>query len=221
MVGAGSVLEVVKNHNPRHHKLRVWGSGFIDKGPKLNNVDVTFDLVRGPLTNERVSNRDIIPQGDPGLLASMVLERSESVKYKLGIVVHMKDLHDVNMQDWTDNVLIISPYQTPAKVAKDITSCEMVVSSSLHGLIFADSFEVPNFRLKHNTLEGGDYKFNDYYQSTGRVMRSLTLADVEVLADSPDSYTKTKKSYKPVKDLQKIQGTIITAFPFVKETARR
>jgi pyruvyltransferase len=44
-------------------------------------------------------------------------------------------------------------------------SCEKIVSSSLHGLILADLYEVPNSWIFFNNFEKSTFKFSDYYQS--------------------------------------------------------
>ena len=38
MVGAGSILDIVAEHNPKGHKVKVWGSGFIEEGPSLEKT---------------------------------------------------------------------------------------------------------------------------------------------------------------------------------------
>ena len=47
-------------------------------------------------------------------------------------------------------------------------SCETIASSSLHGLIAADSFHIPNLWIKlSNRIIGNDFKYHDYYSSYG------------------------------------------------------
>ena len=50
----------------------------------------------------------------------------------------------------------------------NLTKCERVLSSSLHGLIISDSFGIPNMRIVlSDSVIGGDYKFSDYYSAYG------------------------------------------------------
>lgn len=43
-------------------------------------------------------------------------------------------------------------------------SCKCILSSSLHGLIFADALGIPNRRIVlSDEIIGGDLKFDDYY----------------------------------------------------------
>lgn len=71
---------------------------------------------------------------------------------------------------YSDSV-IIDLGNKPIDVVKEIASCETILSSSLHGLIVADSFHIPN---KHILLYpygermlGDGFKFADYYSSYG------------------------------------------------------
>lgn len=214
MVGAGSIVDIVNSYNPKGHSVQVWGSGFIEDGPEILNHDLKFHLVRGPLTAERVSKDGQIPCGDPGLLASRVFATSNNKTHKVGIVPHMRDLDSSKIAQLSADCLIISPYQSPEKVAKDIASCEVVFSSSLHGLIFADSFNVPNFRMKHTALEGGDYKFNDYYRSTKRESKYLTASEVMEIVASDQKIQQLKATYLPITNLNEMQDIIEATFPY-------
>jgi pyruvyltransferase len=65
---------------------------------------------------------------------------------------------------WPSSVKNINPRKKSSQVAREINRCECIASSSLHGLIFSDSFSIPNVHLKFsNKLAGGNHKFNDYY----------------------------------------------------------
>ena len=44
----------------------------------------------------------------------------------------------------------------------------MILSSSLHGLIISESYEIPNIWIKvSQNINGGYFKYNDYYESIG------------------------------------------------------
>ena len=212
VVGAGSILDIVRDYNPKGHKVTVWGSGFIEDGDSFKSDDVSIRLVRGPLTAGRLQGESNVQLGDPGLLASKVFPCSKTKSHAIGVIPHMKDL-DTFRGEFAEDVLIISPYQSPEKVAADISSCETIFSSSLHGLIFADSYNIPNFRIAHESLEGGDYKFNDYYQSTGRNGGKLSLDEVKQVMSDETQLKSLIETYQPIKELIKIQATIIGSFP--------
>ena len=50
-------------------------------------------------------------------------------------------------------------------IINEILSCERIVSSSLHGLITAQSYDIPCFWFKQNYIPGDDIKFYDYFES--------------------------------------------------------
>jgi hypothetical protein len=68
-------------------------------------------------------------------------------------------------------------------VTNEITNSEFVVSSSLHGLIIADAFGIPNARLRiSDRMPGGDWKFMDYFSSVGR-SNSLSADTLKAISE--------------------------------------
>jgi hypothetical protein len=63
------------------------------------------------------------------------------------------------------------------RIMDQLVQCQFVLSSSLHGLIFADSYGIPNAHviLSNGKVMGGTFKFDDYYQGIGRTRHTLDL----------------------------------------------
>src|SRR5699024_7396414 len=59
--------------------------------------------------------------------------------------------------------------QGPQDVASEIAGAKAVVSTSLHGLIFAQAYGVPWLWLKISDrhLAGQDFKFEDFFSTLG------------------------------------------------------
>lgn len=76
---------------------------------------------------------------------------------------------------------IIDPTQYWKVVIDQIYSCQSILSSSLHGLICADAYNIPNLWLKQK-LNEGDFKFLDYFASQGR--EEVYISSVEEFCES-------------------------------------
>lgn len=213
MVGAGSVYEIV-NKRDTDKLLHIWGSGIMREDSKITaKNNESYHAIRGEITKDRLGVDEDVALGDPGILANLVFKKAKKVKYKVGVVAHYVDaeLDVVKSLAQNNQILLIDPLDTPDKVARDITSCEVVFSSSLHGLIFADSFQIPNYYMPFSDkVVGGDYKFRDYYSSTNRELKPVL---VDVLSE-PKELERLISSYEPVPNLKKMQKDLIKAFPF-------
>ncbi len=213
LAGAGSIIEMVQR-GAGDHSVKVWGSGFIRAGDKNHLSSIDFSAVRGPLSLKRVdTTHHPVAIGDPGLLANRTFKKSRRKTHKVGIIAHYVDKNHPALEGVKDDpdYLLIDPLQTPDKVARDITACEYILSSSLHGIIFSDSFNIPNNWMPlSDKVTGGDYKFTDYYLSTGRETRSVTPS----IIGNTKAIQQAIDSYEPVVNLKRMQRSLMKSFPF-------
>lgn len=171
LVGAGSVVQMVLRKQ-NDNQPRVWGSGFIS-APADGEEPARLDLlaVRGRSTLGRVENLADRPiaLGDPGILAPLLVDGAVKKRYSLGVIPHYHDVTSPvveKMRSLGSGVRVIDVAWTPQEVAREIASCDAVISSSLHGLIFSDALGVPNAHIRlGDRLKGGLYKFQDYYSA--------------------------------------------------------
>jgi len=206
LMGAGSILDYWSNRQRkfrrtlsdmirRAHPLAIWGSGLIlETRLFLPNLDVL--AVRGPLTAKCMGLTGDYTYGDPGLLASEI-RPAASKTGRIGIVPHYLDKSHEALEPFRDDSrFTMIDVETPWEdVLSAISSCDMILSSSLHGLIVADSYGIPNIRLRFtDRIVGGDFKFLDYGYSVARtdlVARqiltpddiSLAVAELEASGD--------------------------------------
>jgi pyruvyltransferase len=92
--------------------------------------------------------------------------------FKFGIIPHYIDQKsDIVCSLKGDDVLIIdiNQAQSPATFVDQIHQCEVILSSSLHGIIISDSYTIPAYHVKFSDNVIGDgFKFRDYYASVKR-----------------------------------------------------
>lgn len=189
------------------NETRIWSTGFIsyptEKELSIRNKDkLTFSSVRGELSKKRIEKiLDIkldISTGDGGILVSEVIKPSKK-KYELGIIPHFKEYGDEIYGEYAqknNSTTIINLQEDPYKVLKDISECEYILSSSLHGLIVADSFGIPNSRIvTSDKLMGDGFKFDDYYSSFGVKSNKFIVKEVDSfpsINDIIDNYSITE-----------------------------
>ena len=125
--------------------------------------------VRGPYTRDCVlKSCAYCPEGygDPGLLISKIVPAKQK-RYKLGFVPHYVDYAEVVARYPNERVIDILRAD-PLQVAAEISECETIISSSLHGIIAAHSYNIPCAWVKFSDkLSGDGIKFLDHYASVG------------------------------------------------------
>ncbi|MGG0716268.1 polysaccharide pyruvyl transferase family protein [Robertmurraya massiliosenegalensis] len=198
--------------------VQIWSAGFIrySNDPEYSLRRVNVASVRGEITRsrlEKILNRKLdVPTGDGGLLASLLLKKQPEKKYQVGIIPHMREKGEARIIELTEKYqrsVLIDITADPLDVLKTISQCEFILSSSLHGLIVADSFGIPNKRLVYtNNLVGDGYKFDDYYSSFNVKSNSASYKEGEfpTINSIIDDYLISKKQ------VEKKQEEIIASF---------
>lgn len=206
--------------------VTIWGTGFIchkEYDAPFYRKNIKFAAVRGQLSKARVEKlvgkKLDIPVGDAGILSSYLINKPVVKKYKVGIISHFKEQSDSIWKDLIDNYensTYIDVRQHPSVVIPQIAECEYIISSSLHGLIIADSFNIPNIHIVvTDNLLGDGFKFDDYYSAYGIKHPYLHM--------SKDSFPTLKwiaDNYKLTAEMvEKVKNDMIKAFPFPNEKA--
>ena len=191
MFAIGSMLQVVKrSHKEPRDKgnVVVWGTGLLNPvfgHDFLDNVDLA--LVRGPIT-AALLKRKMKRFGDPGLLINDVLPFEGTRQDRIGIVPHYSLMEDEALLAFAQSdpaYLLIDPRGDAVEVCLQIASCAHVYASSLHELIVADAYGVPNTWI---TPEGQSWlKYLDYAASIGRRDMVAPLDYAEVKAHVPEA----------------------------------
>ncbi|ROI12939.1 polysaccharide pyruvyl transferase family protein [Epilithonimonas hominis] len=206
----GSVLDYCNEK-----KLVVWGSGFISANSRVEVSPKRILAVRGKLSRKLLIDQNINCEevyGDPALLLPLYLDCSKTAKkYSYGIIPHYIDLSDRDLLNYCEknNIKLISVYSSTEDFVKQIHECEIIVSSSLHGLIAAEAYRIPNLwiKTKKSLNKDDDFKFFDYFSSLNLNKQKYELKDAI-----------EHKIIEPICDdniLAKVQNNLLLSCPFV------
>lgn len=204
-------------------RVDVWGTGFInysDSDGRFFKRDMRFHALRGELTRknvERMLNCKLdVPTGDAGILVSELLDKAEEKRYTIGIIPHICDLKEDAVEQTLnsyENAVLINVKDEPLEVIRQIARCNCILSSSLHGLVVADSLNIPNMHVLFSDKPLGDgYKFDDYYSAYGvrHIVRDLRRDKLPELAQIEDSYLISATAVEEKKRLMR------DSFPYKK-----
>ncbi len=184
LVGVGSLIQ----HLPPDFSGALWGSGLIDDR-RVDLPGVTALALRGDLTRDRMGGPEVMALGDPGLLIARRVKR-QTPRFDVGVVPHYVHRDDAALQrlveGFSGSVDVIDVRRHPAAVARRIAACHAIVTTSLHGLIVADSFGIPAaWVVMPTSLYGGDFKFHDHETvAQPRTARGVRLAEIDTLRDA-------------------------------------
>lgn len=184
LLAVGSILQFAQDGD------KVWGSGAL--GPIAHRIGHVEKLdvraVRGPKSRQLLLDLGHqVPEvyGDPALLLGQLWTRNDfhSQEHERSYVVvpnHAEMRHFLRNRD-----SVVNPRSPLMSVLTRIASAELVVSSSLHGIVVAESFGIPARLIV--TPQTKLFKYEDYYNGTGRdlpefarsVNQALTLGGAE------------------------------------------
>lgn len=157
-------------------KCIIWGAGCMWAPHQAGKYPVKgtpklITAVRGPHTRRTLRRAGIAcpsVYGDPGLLLPRIVKPSQQKKYRVGIVPHVIDYGHDWVEKWRGkpDVCIIDLREPVHEVIEEITSCHVIISSALHGLVTADAYGIPSLWTKLSTkVLGHGFKFRDYFAS--------------------------------------------------------
>lgn len=192
----------------------VWGSGIHTIHSIENLISMKgireYDVraVRGPITRQLLIECGYkCPEvyGDPAIIMPLIYNNPNLGKeYDTSIILHYKALDkdkyllnnchhiDIQTNDYKEFI-------------NQILSSKKIISSSLHGIILAETYGVPAVFLNTGDyVENAIIKYYDWYYSTNR--RSVMIANTmeEALEMEP----------MPLPDLEKMREKLIESFPY-------
>ena len=212
------------------------GMGWRVKYAKLNTSTVTpdtFKYTRGKISRQRVIDAGVkipsnLPVGDTGLLASLLFEPNTNKEFDVLILTHYTDAKNINEY----KTILMHKYKglkiicysmgdkklNCAKLFDTICKSKIVLSSSLHGIIFSHSFGVPALYI--SCFDGqkyvDSYKFEDYYSVYDRIKYNFT-PQTNLFSNVANKIYDKKyiESVNPTRDeVKTIQNNILSAIPY-------
>lgn len=204
LLGIGSIIGLGK------FDAIIWGSG-IHAFESIENINyrkkfVKYDIraLRGPVTKLLMEKMGYdcskARLGDPAILMPEIYFPSiESKQYEISIISHILlenkdygDLHKINIRT-TDYKFFID----------EILKSKKIISSSLHGIILAESYGVPAVFFGTG-MELQYLKYYDWYFSTGRYSVKIARTLEEAVEMEP----------MQLPDLCELRKGLLESFPY-------
>ena len=189
LYSVGSILGWFKRNN-----VDVWGSGLMrpftkdELASRRSLTGIKIHAVRGKNTKSEIEKSLDweVPAvfGDPALLLPEiypVVADSKSSQASIAFVPH--NTHRSRVGGLPDTVKMVDVRLDVRDVVESIASSRAVVSTSLHGIIVAQAYNVPWVWLDvtDHQLGGNDFKFEDFFSTLDRNLvsrRSITLSQL-------------------------------------------
>lgn len=142
------------------------GTGAIGSSPLKFQGDYQFLGVRGYKTAQLLGG-NVPVVGDLGLLLPKVFPMTIPDEQKdCGFIIHSVDREQFFSQYPQFRPYLINNYNNPRDFVSELSQYKRVVSSSLHGLIFAHAYGIPCVGIEvTDKVMGGNFKYQDYYSS--------------------------------------------------------
>lgn len=178
----------------------IWGSGSIDGKVPLRGVDpAKIFALRGKRTQallEQITGQRItVPLGDPAVLMPNFYDRAVPITHEIGLIPHFDEIDSLFglFRQSFEGVKLIDPRMVPEAFVDEMRSCKTVMSSSLHGLILANAYDIPTVWFSaSDKLLGKTWKFLDYYSATDATLQ--TPVKIRSREDLLEAFTTARTS---------------------------
>lgn len=190
------------------HQHTIWGSGFLSANQaiyaarlrKVFHSDIR--AIRGPLTRQALlAFIEDVPEiyGDPAILMPLIYPGKKlEKKYQVSLITHHQ--HPIENTELHQISILTRDYSF---FIDEILRSELVISSSLHGIILAEAYGVPAIWLNNGPKEQV-FKFIDWYYSTNR----YAIKAIDSLEQINPQLAM------PIPDLEGMRQDLINCFPY-------
>ena len=211
--------------------ITVWGSGILkNDGSQKHSAELRlkrhrtlyhrkmdFRAVRGPYTREIIlaaGYQCAQVYGDPAVLMPLIYQPRPCQRKGICLIPH----HRTSISQETGGqftlkvspemaeshgIFLLDPKTSDYRAFIDaLVSAELVISSSLHGIILAESYGVPTVFLNWG-MDDQPTKFHDWYRSTNRDTQSAKTIE-QALETEP----------APLPELDSMRKALLDSFPY-------
>lgn len=206
-VGSGAIKS--------YQNMTLWGSGVEREIPQkmrrffqkswFRKLDIR--AVRGPMSRDyilKLGHNCPEVYGDPAILMPLIYNDIIGLgkKYEISIIPQLVTEKEIRKK-YPDAHIISMNTDDYKSVIDQIVQSKLIISSSLHGVILADAYGVPSVWYR-GVGKDIDFKYLDYYASTGRKPETIPTTIEEALKTEP----------MPLPDLKQLQEGLIEVFPY-------
>lgn len=185
IITCGSVLQKM----PQTYQGIILGAGILNPSIEVHLPDARILALRGKMTRDWIGASNDTVLGDPGLLVDRLFKTKNVKQFKVGLIPHYlhKDNHSINSfaQKNENDLVMIDIQKKPKHVLKMIAQCDYIISTALHGLIFADTLGIPSVWLMLDEYPSYESKFKylDYYSALEEDREPNFISDKTTLSD--------------------------------------
>lgn len=187
----------------------IYGSGLIDPHAKITGKPQSIISVRGPRTRRVLIEKGIdCPEkyGDPILLLPLFYSPCRKETEKRGaIILNMgtECSEDSFVQKCCEKyrlkIISLTKYDKWTDIIDEIVNSSFVISESLHGLIVAETYGVPNVWVEFKEHPSyWNFKFEDYYESINKYENKLEFNNFEtmdIIMEKISNWEKARIAY--------------------------
>lgn len=229
LIALGSIIDF----NNIYSRSHIWGSGLLASdfiNPRrllpLNKIfrkkyfRSKIHATRGLLSQTILKNLGFpCPDvyGDPGILTPYFYSpKSKKANFKFGLIFHQthKEIIKKNIELLIcENIRLISIDREGDLEVEDfideVCACDFIFSTSLHGIIIAQVYEIPFQWLKIDNAiihRDEDFKFKDYFSGIGSIpqnpftIKEINESTLTSLKNFNFQNNKTKINFSPLLD---------------------
>ncbi len=163
----------------------IWGTGILNRDSHLPKISASqIKALRGFRTADILVQNGVhvgdVPFGDPGIFAIDLLKANKKlplIRYRIGLVPHHNSVNHPFYVEAAkrEDVCLINILDNTLKPLEEIAQCEIVLSQSLHGLIYAESLGIPSLWIGDRADDTWNFKFEDWFSTVYNPQKEIVI----------------------------------------------